>query len=126
MMVLLRTTACFLLFTGSANACDLDDCILPKAFHNIDGHETPIHGVWTWLHHDLALTREAIRSGNQAQALMLAKQLDSILRTRLDELLSFSNPEAVLDFHSALASLVSTAGGWPLKEIDIGGKEAQG
>ena len=126
MMVLLRTTACFLFLTGSANACDLDDCVLPKTLHKIDGHETPINGIWTWLHHDLALTREAVQRGNQAHALTLAKQLDSILRTRLDELLSFSNPEAVMDFHSALAKLVTTAGGWPLKKIDVGGKEAQG
>ena len=126
MKVLLRTTAVFLLFTGSASACDLDDCALPHSLHQIDGHETPINGIWTWLHHDLALTREAIRRGNQAQALTLAKQIDTILRTRLDELLRFSEPEAVIDFHSTLASLVTSAGGWPLKKIDIGGEEAQG
>jgi len=126
MKVFLRTTAIFLFFTGSASACDLDDCVLPNALHQVDGHETPINGIWTWLHHDLALTREAVRRGNQAEALTLAKQLDTILRKRLEELLRFSKPEAVSDFHSTLAGLVTSAGGWPLKKIDIGGSEVKG
>ena len=126
MKVLVRISACFILFTTTANACDLDDCALPKALHQIDGKATPAHGIWTWLHHDLALTREAIRRGNQARALTLAKQLDQVLRVRLDDLLRFSEPDAVRDFHATLAGLVTSAGGWPLKEIDIGGREAQG
>jgi len=126
MQVFTRIAACFTLFISTANACGLDDCALPDALHQIEGHETPANGIWTWLHHDLALAREAVRRGNQAHALRLAQQLDSILRSRLEDLLRFSEPKAVLDFHSTLASLVTSAGGWPLKEIDIGGKEAQG
>ena len=126
MQVLVRITVCFIVFTTTARACDLDDCVLPKALHQIDGIETPVHGIWTWLHHDLALTREAIRRGNQAHALTLAKQLDTIVRVRIDDLLHFSGPDAVRAFHATLAGLVTSAGGWPLKEIEIVGKEAHG
>ena len=59
MQVLMRIAACFIMFTTTAKACDLDDCALPKALHQIDGKATPANGIWTWLHHDLALTREA-------------------------------------------------------------------
>ena len=114
------------MFTTTVNACDLDDCALPTALHQIDGKATPTAGIWTWLHHDLALARDAIRRGNHARALTLAKQLDQILHARLEDLLRFSEPDAVRDFHATLAGLVTSAGGWPLKEIDVGGKEAQG
>ena len=126
MQVVMRIAVCFIILTPTANACELDDCALPKALHEINGRATPANGIWTWLHHDLALTREAIRRGNQARALALAKQMDQIVRARLEDLLRFSEPDAVRDFHATLATLVTSAGGWPLKEIDVGGKEAQG
>ena len=126
MMAFMRIAACFMILTPTSYACDLDDCALPKALHTIDGRAAPANGIWTWLHHDLALTREAIRRGNQARALTLAKQMDRTLRTRLEDLLRYSEPDAIRDFHATLSRLVASAGGWPLKEIDVGGKEAQG
>lgn len=125
-MVLLRLLTCFLLFTSVARACEMEGCVLPTTLHQVDGQTTPANGIWTWLHHDLALSRDAARNGNYARALTLAKQLDSVIRSRLDDLLRFSEPEEVLDFHSALAKLVTTVGGWPLAEIEMGGKEANG
>ena len=126
MWVLVRATVCYLLFVGSVHACEMEGCVLPKKLHEIEGKDTPAAGVWTWLHHDLALSRDAIRRGNAAEALILAKRLDAIVRKRLEDLLQFGGREAIEDFHSALAKLVTKAGGWPLPEIDIGGTEAQG
>ena len=126
MMVPLRLIFCFFLFIRTANACELEGCVLPTTLHEVDGQATPTNGIWTWLHHDLALSRDAARKGNHAKALILAKQLDKVIRSRLDDLLRFSEPEEVKDFHSALAQLVTKVGGWPLAEIDMGGKEAQG
>ena len=122
----LQTMICFFLFSNTADACELEGCALPQRLHQIDGKDTPPAGVWTWLHHDLALTRDAIRRGNAAEALIMAKQIDAVIRTRLHDLLQFGGTEAVVDFHSALAALVTNAGGWPLPKIDIGGPEAQG
>ena len=122
----LQTLVCFLLFSQTAHACELEGYALPQRLHQIDGKKTPPAGVWTWLHHDLALTRDAIRRGNAAEAIILAKQIDAVIRSRLHELLQFGGTEAVVDFHTALATLVTNAGGWPLPKIDIGGTEVQG
>ena len=85
-----------------------------------------MHGIWTWLHHDLALARRAISADRDAQALDLAHSLDRIVRKRLRDLTAFGGPDAVRDFHAALQTVVRKAGGWPLAEIDVEGKEANG
>jgi len=113
-----------LLLPASALGCDLEDCSLPVSLHQINGEEAPDHGIWTWLHHDLALARRAARHENDARALDLAHSLDRVIRSRLDDLRKFSDPEALLDFHKALQQVVREAGGWPLAEIKLEDKEA--
>ena len=126
MPVLLRTSALFLLLSTPARACDIDGCVLPKTLHQIEGKDSPVQGIWTWLHHDLALARRAMRANEDAKALDLAHSLDRIIRQRIRDLVSFGGPEAIRDFHAALQSVVLNAGGWPLAEIDVEGKEASG
>lgn len=126
MSVLLRSSALFFLLSTPAMACEIDGCVLPETLHQIDGKDSPTHGVWTWLHHDLALARRAMRADEDAKALDLAHTLDRILRRRIRDLISFGGPEAVKNFHAALQSVVLNAGGWPLAEIDVVNKEASG
>ena len=113
-----------LAFPSTALACEIEGCVLPMSLHKVNGETSPTHGVWTWLHHDLALARRAIHSGDEAYALDLALNLDRILRRRLTDLVAFGGTEPLIDFHRALQSIVSKAGGWPLPEIKVGGKEA--
>ena len=124
MMTFMRTVAYFMILTPAAHSCGLDDRELPKDPHEIDGRSTPANSIWTWLHHNLALTQEAIRRGNHAHALSLANQMDRPVRVRRADLLCCSESKAVRDFHATLARLVTLAGGGPLKEIHVGGKEA--
>ncbi len=124
MSVLLRSSALFFILSTPAAACEIDGCVLPATLHQVDGKDTPIQGIWTWLHHDLALARRAMRSDEYAKALHLAHSLDRILRKRVQDLANFGGTEAVQDFHAALQAVVANAGGWPLAEIDVGGKEA--
>lgn len=126
MRVLLRSSALFFFLCTPALACEIDGCVLPEKLHQIDGKASPVQGVWTWLHHDLAMARRAMRTDQYAKALDLAHTLDRILRKRIGDLVSFGGPEAVRDFHAALQSVVLNAGGWPLAEIDVEGKEASG
>ena len=126
MPVFARIIALFLLFSTPALACDIEGCTLPATLHQIDGASTPANGVWTWLHHDLAIARSAARGQGAATALTLAYSLDRILRSRADDLVAFSGAEAVADFHQALQHVVRRAGGWPLVALDLGGEEARG
>jgi len=113
-----------ILFPSTALACDIEGCSLPMSLHKVNGETSPAHGVWTWLHHDLALARRAIHSGDEAYALNLAISLDKIIRRRLTDLIAFSGTESLIDFHRALQGVVTQAGGWPLPEIKVGVKEA--
>jgi len=124
MSALKKVIILFLLFPSTAVACEIEDCSLPSSLHKVNGETSPTHGVWTWLHHDLALARKAIHSGDEAHALNLALTLDQIIRRRLADLIAFSGAESLIDFHRAIQGVVNQAGGWPLPEIKVGGKEA--
>jgi hypothetical protein len=126
MSVVMRISALFIFLSTPALACEIESCALPATLHHIDGDATPPNGVWTWLHHDLALARAAANKARGAEALDLAHSLDRILRSRADDLVAFSGPQAVADFHRALQRVVSRAGGWPLVALKLGGEEAQG
>ena len=126
MKVFVRITAALLFLSNPAHACDIEDCALPSTLHQINGETAPAHGVWTWLHHDLALARESAHRGSDARALTMAHSLDRILRLRVNDLIGFSDTQAVIDFHLALQTVIRSAGGWPLAEIDTEGKGVQG
>ena len=113
-----------ILMPSTAMACDIEGCTLPETLHKINGEATPINGIWTWMHHDLAVARRAANFGNTALALDLAHSLDGVLRRRLQDLIGFGGPESLVDFHQALQRVVREAGGWPLAEIKVGGQEA--
>ncbi len=126
MLVPMSALALTLLIPTEADACTIDGCALPEALHKVEGKETPANGIWTWLHHDLAAARVAIRSGHSAHALEIVHTLDKVLRARVRDLVNFGGAAAVKDFHQALQSVVLDAGGWPLEELDVGVIEAQG
>jgi hypothetical protein len=126
MSVFIRTTTILFFLSTPALACDIESCALPATLHQVEGETAPVNGVWTWLHHDLAVARAAATRNGAARALALAHSLDRILRSRMDDLVAFSGPQAVSDFHQALQRVVSHAGGWPLVALDLGGEEARG
>lgn len=126
MKVFVRITAVLFFLSNPAHACDIDDCALPSSLHQINDETAPVNGVWTWLHHDLAVARESARGGSIAKALTMAHSLDRILRLRINDLIALSDTQAVIDFHLALQTVVQSAGGWPLAEIDMEGKGVQG
>ncbi len=126
MSALTRILILFVLTTSAAAACPLDDCVLPPAMHNVDGKAAPAHGLWTWLHHDLALARDAATRNVNAKALDIAHNLDHVLRARSNELIEFSGTQSVIDFHLELQSLVHEIGAWPLAELGWNKSNTQG
>jgi hypothetical protein len=42
----------------------------------------------------------------------------------LNDLITFSGTQSLVDYHRALQRVVEDAGGWPLAEIKVGGLEA--
>jgi len=113
------------LWGAAALACDLDDCSLPEALHR-EGTEATPQDAWSWMNHDLAVARDAVKSGEPARAIALARDLDSILRTNLKPIVTVRGAARVQELHNALQVLTQSAGGWPLAELDVTPEGAKG
>lgn len=127
MNLMFRAIAVTMLFSPQwAEACELDDCTLSDAMHAVsDPADRAVH-EYAWLHHDLALARDALQRGETARALSLAHSLDQALRSRLTHVEANLGYPAVTAFHGALQTLVEKANGWPLADLDMASKEIKG
>lgn len=106
------------LWSGASLGCELDDCSLADALHSENAGSTP-GDSWSWMNHDLALARDALRSGERARAIALVKDLDGILRTHLGAIIAVRGEARVRALHSVLQDLSRGAGGWPLAELVV-------
>jgi|GEM_PF-3361685 len=120
-----RTLILFVaLYSTAALACDLDDCTLSDALHLESQAPIPADS-WTWMNHDLAVARDALRSGEKSRAIALVRDLDRLMRTNLDAMTAVRGPERVRAMHAALQKISEQAGGWPLAELSgpLAGKQ---
>ena len=115
----------FIFFSSSALACDLDDCTLSVALHSVDQTQAP-EDSYSWMNHDLAVGRDSLSDGDRARALALVRDLDGLLRTHIKDIVRIRGEVRVRALHTALQDLARDAGGWPLAELDVPSKGAQG
>lgn len=115
----------FALSAPSALACDLDDCTLAEKLHSVDKKAAP-EDSFSWMNHDLAVARDALRHGDAARTLALVRDLDGLLRTHLNEFVALRGQAQAQGMHTLLQDLARRAGGWPLAELTIAAKGAQG
>lgn len=119
MSKLSRLTALLLaLWSPAALTCDLDDCNLSEALHN-EAEEAAPEDSWSWVNHDLAVARDALKAGDHARTIALVRDLDGILRTNLKGILTVRGESRVRALHTALQDLSVSAGGWPLAELVV-------
>jgi hypothetical protein len=113
------------IWSGAALGCELDDCSLPDALHSDTAQPAP-EDAWSWMNHDLAVARDALRTGERARALALVRDLDGILRTHLVAIIAVRGQARVRALHTALQDLSRGAGGWPLAELVVAPEGAKG
>jgi hypothetical protein len=104
------------LWSGAALGWQLDDCSLSDALHSETAGSTP-EDAWSWMNHDLAVARDAMRTGERARALALVQDQDGILGTHLEAIIAVRGQARVRALHTALQDLSRGAGGWPLAEL---------
>ena len=115
----------FALGIPSALACDLDDCTLGEQLHSVDRNAAP-EDSFSWMNHDLAVARDALSHGDAARTLALVRDLDGLLRTHITQFVALRGQAQAQGMHTALQELARRAGGWPLAELTITAKGAQG
>ena len=112
------TILTLMLSSAPALACDLDDCTLSDALHTVEQDPVP-EDAWSWINHDLAVARTALKIGERSRAIALVRELDSILRTQLKAIVAVRGADKVRALHTALQDLSLSSGGWPLAELDV-------
>ena len=98
--------------------CDLNDCHLSTSSHQVSD-TLPVQDRWSWMSHDLALARSAVRQGEDATAIQLATNLDRVLRDGLAQLLMDRGPEYVLGLHESLQAIILQSNGRPLAPVNL-------
>ena len=114
------------LLTSPAQACDLDDCALPRMSHSvevfdIEETEAPRTDLtlpqWRWIPHDLALARTALTDGDNAQAIVLLRGVDGAMRAQIDAALTAKVRSEIQELHQVVSALMLRAGGTPVAEL---------
>lgn len=126
----LSRTLCALIgvatFTAPAHACDLDDCALPRMSHSvevfdIEETEPPRTELtlpqWGWIPHDLALVRSALADGDEAQAILLLRGVDTAIRAQFQVTKTARVRAEIQELHQVVSSLMLRAGGTPVAEL---------
>ena len=119
---LLAAVAAALLAATPALTCGLEDCALPEAFHRDDPRLSPPADAFSWMNHDLAAARTALRHGERAAALTEGLALGRSLEARGDELVALRGVTRTLALHASIDDLVRSAGGWGLEPLELPGE----
>ncbi len=114
------------LLASPAQACDLDDCALPRMSHSVEAFdiedtEAPRTDLtlpqWRWIPHDLALARTALADRDNAQAIVLLRGVDGAMRAQIRHALNATVRSEIQALHQVVSSLMLRAGGTPVAEL---------
>jgi len=114
------------LLASPAQACDLDDCALPRMSHSVEAFdieetEPPRTDLtlpqWGWIPHDLALARTALSDRDNAQAIVLLRGIDGAMRAQISDAVTPKVRTEIRALHQVISSLMLRAGGTPVAEL---------
>ncbi len=87
--------------------CTLDDCVLPNHLHQLEA--SPVDG-YTWMLHDLALARQALREGDRSRAGQIANSLHFTLERQSRRIVAADGEDFVQAMHTELAEILDASG----------------